>query len=70
MGEIVNLNQFRKARAKAESGRKAAENRVRHGQTKEERLRQSRERELRQRELEGKRVDPAGEPDDGDSTTS
>ncbi|TLU73829.1 DUF4169 family protein [Lichenicoccus roseus] len=33
MGEIVNLNQVRKQRARAEARKLAQENRVRHGRT-------------------------------------
>ena len=34
MAEIVNLNQFRKARQKADKDTQAARNRVRHGRRK------------------------------------
>ena len=37
MADPVNLNRFRKAKARAESETKAAENRVRFGRTKAER---------------------------------
>lgn len=33
MGEIVSLNKFRKAHARAEETRRSAENRIRHGRT-------------------------------------
>jgi hypothetical protein len=36
MAELVNLNRARKAKARADSETKAAENRVRFGQTKAE----------------------------------
>jgi F0F1-type ATP synthase membrane subunit b/b' len=35
---VVNLNKARKARAKAEARAAAAENRLRHGRTKAERI--------------------------------
>ena len=35
-GKVVNLNQARKARAKADKGAQAASNRALHGQTKGE----------------------------------
>jgi len=37
MAEIVNLNRARKARAKAEAGRKADANRAKFGRSKAER---------------------------------
>jgi hypothetical protein len=36
MGEIVNLNRVRKAKAKAEAAAKAAANRASHGRSKAE----------------------------------
>ena len=39
MGEIVNLNRARKAKARDAAEIKAAENRARYGQTKAERAR-------------------------------
>ena len=38
MGDIVNLNHARKARAKAEAEAKAAANRVKHGRTGAEKV--------------------------------
>ena len=38
MGELINLNKARKARAKADKAKAAAENRVGHGQTKAAKL--------------------------------
>ena len=39
MGEIVNLNRARKAKARDAAETKAAENRAKYGQTKAERAR-------------------------------
>ena len=39
MGEIVNLNRVRKAKARDAAEAKAAENRAKYGQTKAERAR-------------------------------
>ena len=39
MVEPVNLNKFRKAKARAEKEQRAQENRVKHGRTKAERAR-------------------------------
>ncbi|MDX5393724.1 MAG: DUF4169 family protein [Pseudomonadota bacterium] len=57
MGEIVNLNQARKARAKAEAGKQAKANRVLHGRTKGESLRAQLEAERERRRLDQARRD-------------
>ena len=54
---IVNLNQYRKKRRRAEAGRRAADNRVRFGRGKEERSRDLRESERTKKEMDGKRLD-------------
>jgi hypothetical protein len=54
---IVNLNQYRKKRRRAEAEAKATENRIRFGRSKEERSRESRERERSEKEIENKRLD-------------
>ena len=59
MGEIVNLNRARKARAKAESQASAAANRVKHGRTKAEKAIDRSAEDRRARLLDGaKRDDP------------
>ena len=45
MGNVVNLNQARKARARAEAAKRGAENRVLFGRTKDERTRTEAERD-------------------------
>jgi hypothetical protein len=62
MGEIVNLNKFRKAKAKAEKEAEAETNRVRHGRTKAERETQRRTDEHSSRKLDGHRIDPDDDP--------
>lgn len=57
MGEIVNLNQARKARAKAEAGKQAKANRVLHGRTKGESLKAQLEAERERRRLDQARRD-------------
>lgn len=57
MGEIVNLNRARKARAKADQTAQAAENRVRFGQTKAEKQKRQAEEEKAKRALEGHKVE-------------
>jgi Domain of unknown function (DUF4169) len=53
----VNLNQYRKKRRRAEAERRAADNRVRFGRSKEERSRDLLESERAKKEIEGKRLD-------------
>ncbi|RAI58854.1 DUF4169 family protein [Roseicella frigidaeris] len=55
MGEVVNLNRMRKARAKAEAATQAAANRVRHGRTAVEKENDRRAEARRQALLEGAR---------------
>lgn len=57
MASVVNLNRFRKAKQRAEAERRAAENRVAFGRSKEERRNAADDRERIARELEGKRID-------------
>jgi len=56
MGEVVNLNRFRKARAKAEQTQQAEENRIRHGRGKAEKRETSSERDRNDRDLDGKKL--------------
>jgi len=57
MGEVVNLNRARKAKAKAEAEKTAANNRVKHGTPKHLRKKGDAERNRTEAELEGKRLD-------------
>ena len=66
--EIVKLGKARKAKARADKQRQAAENRVVHGRTKAELQRQAAEKDRVRRELDGaKRARPASECPDGES---
>ena len=56
MGEVINLNRFRKAKAKAEQGKLAEENRVRHGRTKSEKQKADGEQDRTDRDLDGKKL--------------
>ena len=58
MTEPVNLNRFRKAKARSGSKATAAENRVRFGQTKAEQTRVEAEREKAARDLDGSKREP------------
>ncbi|GAY23230.1 MULTISPECIES: DUF4169 family protein [Sphingobium] len=57
MGDIVNLRQARKAKARADKERQAQGNRIKFGRTKAERLAQSAEEERNRRLIEGARRD-------------
>lgn len=57
MAELINLNKARKAKARAEGKAQAAENRVRHGQSKGQTAVSKLEAERARRELEGKKRD-------------
>jgi hypothetical protein len=57
MGEIVNLNRFRKAKAKAAQEVRAAENRVKFGRTKDEKQKSRAEDEAKARLLDGHKLD-------------
>ncbi len=63
MAKTLNLNRFRKRRAREEKEKRAAARRAQSGLTKGERARLAREQALRERRLEGLRREP---PADGD----
>ncbi len=58
MGEIINLNKYRKDRAKIQQRRKSANSRARHGRSGDERREALHDERRRNRELDGKRIDP------------
>jgi hypothetical protein len=57
MAELINLNKARKAKARTAGKTEAAENRVRFGQTKGQKLVSRLDAERARRELEGKKRD-------------
>jgi len=57
MGDIVNLNRFRKQQERRRKESEAAGNRVRFGRTKAERTQDRTEEERRNRDLDGKKRD-------------
>lgn len=57
MAEIVNLNRFRKAKAKTENSRAAETNRVRFGRSKAEREAERLRREKLDRDLDGAKLE-------------
>jgi ribosomal protein S2 len=58
MGKIVNLNKFRKQKARAEREKQADTNRRLHGRTKAERLRDHAQKERLQKQVDGARLEP------------
>lgn len=53
MTEIINLNKNRKAKARTDKEKKAAENRIKFGRTKEEKNAQKLKAERLERHLKG-----------------
>jgi hypothetical protein len=62
MAEIVNLNRFRKKKAREEAAARAAENRVRFGRTTAEKERDAALEYEAQRRLDQLRREPDDEP--------
>jgi hypothetical protein len=60
MGEIVNLNRYRKLKQRAERDRKAGEKRARFGVSKTDRTKGAAERSLDARRLDGARREDRG----------
>ena len=57
MAEPINLNRFRKAKARAEKEQRAAENRAKFGRTKAEKAAdEARDRKLKQ-DVDGSKLD-------------
>jgi len=64
MAEIINLNRARKARARAEAGKTAADNRVKFGRTKAEKTLARAEKALEEKRIDGQKLTPtSGEPE-------
>jgi hypothetical protein len=61
MGDVVNLNRARKARARVEDKARAAQNRSRFGQTKADEARRQAERRLAETRLDEARREPVTE---------
>jgi hypothetical protein len=64
MGDVVNLNQYRKQRSRTASQERASENRARFGRSKDDKSRQWRENERNNREFDGKQLDKPSSPED------
>lgn len=63
MGDVVNLNRFRKQKEREEKSRQAAINRVKHGATKAERQRQDATRAKTLRDVDGHRLERSDRTD-------
>jgi Domain of unknown function (DUF4169) len=64
MGDVVNLNKFRKAKAKAGKQQRAETNRRLHGRTKAERERELLQKKQLTAKLDGARLEePPSEPE-------
>jgi hypothetical protein len=61
-GNVVNLNRFRKKKAREEQAKRADTNRRLHGRTGAEKERERIERERTARTLDGKRLESAPAP--------
>ena len=65
MGNVVNLNRFRKQKAKVEKAKQAETNKRVHGRTKAERLREQKQKQKLESKVDGARLSgpppPAGE---------
>ena len=57
MASIVNLNRFRKDKERTAKAERAAENRARHGRSKQERGAGVAEQRRSERDLDGKKLD-------------
>ena len=56
MGDVVNLNKYRKRKAKEEAAKRAEANRAKHGRTSAERERSERKKQLLDSKLDGARL--------------
>lgn len=57
MTEIINLNKKRKAKAKIEDKRKASENRVKFGRTKEQKQLEKAKSKLAEKHIDAHKID-------------
>jgi hypothetical protein len=65
MGDIINLNQYRKRRERDEKARKARGNRAKSGRTRADQATQRHEAEKTGEELDRKRLAPAATEEPG-----
>jgi hypothetical protein len=65
MGDVVNLNKFRKKKKRLEREQRAATNLRLHGRTKLERTREELQKQQLTSKLKGARLEPEEKPVDG-----
>ena len=68
MGDVINLNQYRKRRERSKSQRRAAENRAKKGRTREETARERHEAGHADANLDNKQLSEPSPPEDTPST--
>ncbi|MEG3617429.1 DUF4169 family protein [Magnetovibrio sp. PR-2] len=56
MSDVVNLNKFRKTKARADKDKRASENRVKFGRTKAEKQAENTNQALIDKKLKGKKL--------------
>ena len=66
VAKVINLNKFRKQKAKAERTKRAAQNRRLHGRTKAERARDTLQKKQLDRRVDGARLEGEPTPPDAD----
>lgn len=64
MSNVVNLNKFRKAKAKAEKAKQAETNKRLHGRTKVERQREHLQKQQLDSKVDGARLDASASDDE------
>ncbi len=57
MGDVINLNKYRKQREKAEQKLQAEANRLKHGESKASRTLRGKKRTLEDKQLEGHKIE-------------
>ncbi len=62
MAKVVNLNKFKKQKAKLERERRAETNKRLHGRTKAERLRELKQKQQLDGKVDGARLSTSAEP--------
>jgi len=64
MTKVVNLNKFRKRKAREEQEKRAEVNRRLHGRTKAERARDALQKERLEKQVDGKRLEDSPPDED------
>lgn len=64
MAKVINLNKFRKQKAKEQREKQADTNRRLHGRTKAERLRELKQKQLLDGKVDGARLTPPADPEE------